>query len=59
MAKTKLKKYISAIEDYNQALMINPHYAQVYFYRGRVYQILSQLDMQKATILKVQSKPES
>ncbi|MBD2339690.1 tetratricopeptide repeat protein [Calothrix sp. FACHB-156] len=59
MAKTKLKQYVSAIEDYNQALMINPQYADVYHYRGRVYQILSQLDLQKAQMLKDQKKPES
>ncbi|BAY88189.1 MULTISPECIES: UvrD-helicase domain-containing protein [unclassified Tolypothrix] len=57
-AKIKLKQYLSAIEDYNQALMINPQSAEIYYERGRVYQILSQLDFQKAKILKEQKKPE-
>jgi tetratricopeptide (TPR) repeat protein len=59
LAKSELKEYTAAIEDYNQALRINPQYAEVYNCRGKAYQMLSQLDIQKARLLKANNKLKS
>jgi superfamily I DNA/RNA helicase/Txe/YoeB family toxin of Txe-Axe toxin-antitoxin module len=48
VAKTRQKDYMGAIEDCNQAIKIDPGYADAYSHRGKVYQILSRRDFDKA-----------